>query len=83
MVFHVIWNAIFRSNYDIPEIALSGRAALWVHFLYTFTTLFVHFFVHFWHTSLWVLEGISEGTRGHPYDSRGQPNGSKGNSCGY
>jgi hypothetical protein len=44
MVSHVIWNAIFRSNYDIPEIALSGRAALWVHFLYTFTTLFCTLF---------------------------------------
>jgi hypothetical protein len=40
MVSHIIWNAIFRSNYDIPEIALSGRVALCG---YTFCTLFVHF----------------------------------------
>jgi hypothetical protein len=50
MVSHIIWNAIFRSNYEIPEIALSGRVALWVHFLYPFCTHLVHFYytlVHF------------------------------------
>jgi hypothetical protein len=55
MVSHIIWNAIFRSNYDIPEIALSGRVALWVHFLYTFLytldtlfgTLFCTLLAHF------------------------------------
>jgi hypothetical protein len=54
MISHIIWNAIFRSNYDIPEIALSGRAALWVHilytFVYTFTTLFGTLLVHFYYT---------------------------------
>jgi hypothetical protein len=65
MVSHVIWNAIFRSNYDIPEIALSGRAALWVvrgppsgytfctlllHFLYTFLYTCGALLLHFWYT---------------------------------
>jgi hypothetical protein len=46
MVSHIIWNAIFRSNYDIPEIALSGRATLWVHFLYTFDKPFGTLLAH-------------------------------------
>jgi hypothetical protein len=70
MVSHVIWNAIFRSNYDIPEIALSGRAALWVHFLYTFGTLPCGYLKVF----LRVLEGIPMIVEG--------PNGGKGDPYG-
>jgi hypothetical protein len=54
MVSHINWNAIFRSNYDIPEIALSGRVALWVvrgpPSGYTFCTLFGTLLVRFHYT---------------------------------
>jgi hypothetical protein len=57
MVSHIIWNAIFRSNYDIPEIALSGRVALWVHFLYTFIVHIVYTFGALSGTLSGVLSG--------------------------
>jgi hypothetical protein len=74
MVFHVIWNAIFRSNYDIPEIALSGRAALWVHFLYTFLYTFGTLPCGYLKVFLRVLEGIPMIVEG--------PNGGKGDPYG-